>query len=405
MAPRMQRHSWGFFDYRSRDAKVIRRMLTMLKTFLLFSICIACQQGDEAQSDRITMKGFTNRQLGMVILEGENEATRVKLAAMEPSVREACLQVFVVSKNGADLAKDAQPIFGKYDWADGKLTFTSRYPAAPGVTYRAIVRFPGKESTSSMEITVPELNKEPTTKITTIYPTADVLPENLLKFYVHFSAPMSTGEAYKHIALETASGKKIELPFLEIAEELWDKTNTRLTLLLDPGRIKRGLVPREEEGPILVADQAYRFRVMKDWPDAEGAPLVSEVVKEFKVGPVDTTQPAPLEWKVVAPRSGGKDPIVIDLLEPLDHAIVARGIRVFNDKGDIVEGEVALARQEREWRFTPTDPWKAGDYELRIDDVIEDLVGNNITRPFELDRFDEVKSPEEKKVKLRLSIK
>jgi hypothetical protein len=145
--------------------------------------------------------------------------------------------------------------------------------------------------------------------------------------------------------------------------------------------------------------------VHKDWPDAEGAPLVGEAVKEFKVSKQDTTQPAPLDWKIVTPRAGGKDPIIIDLLEPLDHAIASRGIRVFDAKGAEIGGEVALARQEREWRFTPAHPWSAGSYELRIDDVIEDLVGNNITRPFELDRFDEVKTPEEKRLKLKLEIK
>jgi hypothetical protein len=96
---------------------------------------------------------------------------------------------------------------------------------------------------------------------------------------------------------------------------------------------------------------------------------------------------------------------VIDLLEPLDHAIVARGIRVYDADGVEIEGGVALARQEREWRFTPDQIWRAGAYELRVDDVIEDLVGNNVTRPFELDRFDEVKAPEEKKVRLKIEVK
>ena len=201
------------------------------------------------------------------------------------------------------------------------------------------------------------------------------------------------------------AGKEVSLPFLEIEEELWDREARRLTVLFDPGRIKRGLVPREEDGPILVAGQAYRFRIMSDWPDAEGAPLVGEAMKDFKVSGQDITQPAPLEWKIVTPRANSKSPIVVDLLEPLDHAIVARGIRVYDAKGTEMEGDVTLARQEREWRFTPNSSWTAGEYELRVDDVIEDLVGNNVTRPFELDRFDEVEVPEEKHVKLKIVIR
>ena len=73
-----------------------------------------------------------------------------------------------------------------------------------------------------------------------------MLPENLLKFYVHFSAPMSRGNIYDYIRLLNADGKQVELPFLEIDEELWDDSLTRLTLFIDPGRIKRGVLPLEE---------------------------------------------------------------------------------------------------------------------------------------------------------------
>jgi hypothetical protein len=354
---------------------------------------------------KISVSGGVDNKPIRFVLDGMNPETISAVAKMSATQREELLLVYVVAGPGAKIPEGTQPIFGKYVWSNGALTFESRYPASPGATYRAVSSLPTSKSIASLETTIPKKKIVSSTKVTTIYPTADVLPENLLKFYVHFSAPMSTGEAYKHIALETSSGKEIVLPFLEIAEELWDKTNTRLTLLLDPGRIKRGLVPREEDGPILVAGQAYRFRVMADWPDAEGAPLVSEVVKEFKVSGQDTTQPAPTEWKIVTPRAGSKSPIVIDLLEPLDHAIVARGIRVFDAKGLAIDGEVVLARQEREWRFTPSQAWKAGPYELQVDDVIEDLVGNNVTRPFELDRFDEVEAPEEKRVKLRVEIR
>lgn len=378
-----------------------------MRSYLLLLLAVAPHGGiQEEPLVKLSNDPAEAKKPLVFVLEGENDTTRTRLVLMGESERHDVLQVFVVPKAGAPLPPNAQRVIGKHRWENDRLTFESRFPASPGVTYRAMVQFPGKDQViATREVSVPKKELKRSTKVTTIYPTADTLPENLLKFYVHFSAPMATGEAYKHISLEDVNGKKIVLPFLEIAEELWDKTNTRLTLLLDPGRIKRGLVPREEDGPILVAGQTYQFRVLKDWPDAEGAPIVGEVVKEFKVSGQDTTQPAPLEWKIIAPRSGGKDPIVIDLLEPLDHAIVTRGIRVFDANDVEVDGEVALARHEREWRFTPTTFWKPGAYELRVDDVIEDLVGNNITRPFELDRFDEVKAPEEKKVKLKLEIK
>src|SRR5206468_10702471 len=91
--------------------------------------------------------------------------------------------------------------------------------------------------------------------------------------YLHFSAPMSRGEVYRRVRLLGEGDRPVDRPFLEIGEELWDPDGTRLTLLFDPGRIKRGLVPRKEEGPILEEGRAYTLVVDPAWPDAQGRPL------------------------------------------------------------------------------------------------------------------------------------
>ena len=98
-----------------------------------------------------------------------------------------------------------------------------------------------------------------------VYPSIDVLPENQLKFYVHFSAPMSRGDSYQHIRLLDADGKPVDAPFLELAEELWDDTGQRLTLLLDPGRVKRDLKPHKEVGRAMVDGGRYTLVIRDDW--------------------------------------------------------------------------------------------------------------------------------------------
>ncbi|NIP93248.1 MAG: hypothetical protein GWO24_07240, partial [Akkermansiaceae bacterium] len=90
---------------------------------------------------------------------------------------------------------------------------------------------------------VPAARPGPRTTVTHVAPGADVLPFNLLKFYLHFSAPMTRGRAYQHITLRHHDGQPVADPFLELPEELWNPEMTRLTILLDPGRIKRGLLP------------------------------------------------------------------------------------------------------------------------------------------------------------------
>ena len=56
---------------------------------------------------------------------------------------------------------------------------------------------------------LPKPVRKPTTVVAQVYPTANHLPENLLKFYLHFSAPMSQGDCYRHIKLLDAKGKAI----------------------------------------------------------------------------------------------------------------------------------------------------------------------------------------------------
>ena len=53
-------------------------------------------------------------------------------------------------------------------------------------------------------------------------------------------------------------------------------------------------------------------------------------------------------------------------------------------------GTVGVGRQETEWRFTPREPWKPGDYQVVVDTGIEDLAGNHIGQAFDIDVFNQV---------------
>ena len=70
-----------------------------------------------------------------------------------------------------------------------------------------------------------------------------------------------------------AAAKEVDLPFLELEQELWDSSGKRFTLFFDPGRIKRGLKPREEVGPALEEGKSYTFVVDRAWHDAQGDSL------------------------------------------------------------------------------------------------------------------------------------
>ena len=293
----------------------------------------------------------------------------------------------------ADL--NAPPMLGTYRVSDGILRFESRFPLERGVTYRAVLRTKGlldgrSESTLSSTFVLPGEARSPSTKVEAIFPSADVLPENLLKFYVHFSAPMSRGHIYEHIQLLNAAGHPVELPFLEIDEELWDQQMTRLTLFIDPGRIKRGVKPLEEVGPALEEGKTFILVIDSAWHDATGSPLVAKFEKSFRVGPPDRTPPDPAGWQIQAPTAGTSDSLVVEFNESLDHALAQRMIRVVNAEGHLIEGRTTLEDQERRWKFEPAADWKAGPKNLVVQTTIEDLAGNNIGKPFEVDLFENV---------------
>ena len=218
-----------------------------------------------------------------------------------------------------------------------------------------------------------------------IYPTASRLPANTLRFYVVFSAPMSAGEAHTRLRLVDDRGAVVPGAFLELEEELWDPSGRRLTVLLDPGRIKRGLRANLESGAPLVAGRRYRLEVDAGWRDAHGAALSRGYVKAFQATAEDRTSPDVDAWSLQPPAPGAVQPLVVRAPEPLDRALLASAITVVDANGEAVEGEIDVADGEREWRFTPRSAWANGRYALRVGVELEDVAGNSLQRLFDLD--------------------
>lgn len=296
-------------------------------------------------------------------------------------------------------------MLGTYRVEGGVLRFRPRFPLDLGRTYRATYR----RGAGLDEVVWKHVDLKPprpVTSVTRVDPPGDRLPENLLKFYLHFSAPMGRGEAYDHLRLLREDGKPVDRPFLELGEELWDPTGTRLTLLLDPGRIKRGLKPREELGPILEAGRSYTLVIDPAWRDAEGDPLAAPLRKAFRAEAADEVQPDPKNWKVAGPIAATRDPLVLGFPEPLDRALLQSGLELLDPRNRAVPGRAEVDADQRHWRFRPDRPWVIGPYQLLIDADLEDLAGNSVRRPFEVDiQRDTPVRPEVKTVRLPIEIR
>lgn len=291
----------------------------------------------------------------------------------------------------AGAVRNAPPMLGEYLVIDDALVFKPRFPLKPGLRYRvkfdaAALTETNDKSVKPLEaiLSTPALPAAVPTVVTKVYPTSDVLPENLLKLYLHFSAPMSRGDSYRHIQLLDAAGEAVELPFLELAEELWDDSGRRLTVLFDPGRIKRDLVPHNEVGPPIRSGEAYVLAIDAAWRDASGQPLAENFRKTFRVAAFDDRQPDPARWQLHPPAAESRDPLVVLFDEPLDHAMLQRAIQVADAGGMLLDGEIRVDDHETRWSFRPANHWQAGTYQLRVDSTLEDLAGNSPGRPFEV---------------------
>jgi hypothetical protein len=296
----------------------------------------------------------------------------------------------------ANSAAGAPPVAGRFNVGARVLEFTPRFPLDPGRQYVAAFdpsRLPTPRSGAVVQETLapPAAAPTPPTTIVRMLPSGDVLPENLLRFYIEFSAPMSNETGRDFIRLLDDAGKEIQGALLMVDIDFWSADHKRYTFFFDPGRVKRGIQPNLELGRALHDGRQYTIEIDPRWRDANGQPLVQAFKRSFRAGPPEMTGMKIQDWKIAAPRAGTRDPIVVTFPRALDHGLLMRAIGV-SRKGrtEPVPGDATAGRGETSWSFTPRDAWAAGAYDLFALDFLEDPAGNRLGRPFDLDKFDTV---------------
>lgn len=302
---------------------------------------------------------------------------------------EKALQVFVAAADPIQSA-DLPPVLGSYLAEQDHLVFCPLFPFRPQVQYRVVLE--GKELG---EFDVPKAPGATPPGIRAVFPSADTLPANLLKIYLHFATPMNEGHVYAHVQILNDRGIPLVDPFVQLEPALWDKEARRLTLWLDPGRVKRALGPNELLGPVLLPERTYTLQVDSLWRDAQGQALGSAFSRRFWVSPDDRERPDIRIWSVQAPRQGLRDSLRIDFGESLDQALALQCLTIEDRAGTPVAGRVSVGNGERTWTFVPERPWQAGRYRLRVQTRLEDVAGNNLNRLFDRDLLEEPATPSE----------
>ena len=296
-------------------------------------------------------------------------------------------------------------VIGRYTVVNGSLRFTPQFPLDPGRTYT--VRFdPSKLPASSgrtdhwraqvltTDVAMPSGSAPMAAHVRRVSPTGDEWPSNLLRVYVEFSSPMSTRGGAEHIHILDEQGQEVAEPFLPLDYDFWNSDRTRFTAFLDPGRQKSGLVPRNQMGPSLEPGRRYTLVVDADWHDTYGQPIKEAFRREFRTVAPDLTPIDMAKWKVRLPKAGTTEPVTVEFGESLDRQLLLRALAIRAPSGQIVPGDAHAEKDEHGWSFEPEVPWPAGRYELVALSILEDLAGNQIGRPFEVDTFTKVENPE-----------
>jgi hypothetical protein len=324
------------------------------------------------------------------------EVTNVPPAVLE-SVRSASMTADdwhrLLKVTVGPVASESLPsVEGRYAATGSTITFIPLFPFDPGREYIVAFdpsRVPGASFNSvpplARVVGLPGVTHVPSTKVTAVYPSADVLPENTLRMYVEFSAPMGNVGSANLVKVLDEQGREVDIPFLPVDAAFWNADHTRYTLFFDPGRVKQGILPNRELGRPLRAGRRYTLEISADWRDGHGQPLVSPYRRTFRVGPSDMRPLSLSSWRIAPPAGGTRDALVVTFPGPLDHGLAARAIGVEGQGGRAVDGVVSLESADTRWMFRPASVWAAGKYQLVALSILEDPAGNQIGRAFEVD--------------------
>ena len=314
------------------------------------------------------------------------------LRALNPEDRRRHISIRPVALRPA-AAEAAPAMAGRFEVAETTVVFRPRFPFTEGASYRVRVERPlgrgGTRYQTGVEVLTinrPRRVPESTVRVTGIFPSGPAVPVNLLRVYVHFSGPMSDGYAARHVRLQGGNPvRPLSGALAPLTPELWDGSRQRLTLLLDPARIKRGLAPNLQAGYPLDEGDQVTVVVDADYPDAGGAPLGEGAERRYLVGPAERRRVDPGRWRVTAPRAGTHQPLLVTLDRSLDCALLARLLRVAGPDGSTVRGRSEVGGAELSWKLMPDDPWVPGPHRLVVDGRLEDVAGNSVVRVFDRD--------------------
>lgn len=268
------------------------------------------------------------------------------------------------------------PLAGRYERDGDLLRFRPTFGFAAGQAYTVRTRRTG-EPHRLTEFNIPSGTAAAGALVTEVFPSGRVLPENTLRFYVHFSVPMAPHLASDLVKLRDAFGVADDAAFMKFKQELWNENRTRLTVLMDPGRIKRSVQTKLDRGPALLEGNRYALTVNEGWPSADGSSVLPSYSKKFSVTAALRERPDIGLWNWRSPRSGTCEALKITFDRPFDRHLLSEALHIVSNDGRTIEGTAHVGDDESSWSFIPNEAWAAGGLRVTVNGSLEDVAGNN----------------------------
>lgn len=284
-------------------------------------------------------------------------------------------------------------VIGDYKIVNNHLAFSPRFVPDPNVRYFITFSYPNLAQLLSSQLSEQSVYSDVVTfepyettqpEITSVTPNLEIVPANLLRFYVYFSAPMGIENPYDFITIEDKDGNALVDPFVIVPEGLWNIDRTRLTLLLHPGRIKQGVGPNMTEGDILRAGNEYILKIDEKWKGASGEPLKQSFARRINASNTLKKAINVNIWALQAEQNqNGIGILTIVTDHPLDQPLAKRMLYIRNKAGKILPSQVEFTSPEKLkvlWRHDGSET-----LELHIDARLEDVCGNTPLYAFDLE--------------------
>jgi len=298
------------------------------------------------------------------------------------------------------LKGSSNSIFGRFTSEDNDLIFSPIIPFTGGETYEVYT-----ENKVYLEFSVPRAENQIRPRLLGIYPKLDTVPENLLKMYLVFDKPMQQSQSTLDFikVFNQTTGKEVEV-FLPLENELWNADKTELTLWLDPGRIKKDLIPNQEKGIPIEKGNQYEMVIENGLRDTDGTDLGKVYTKRFFVAERDQQSPNVKNWELTIPSPKSKEGLGIRFDESLSFLLISDMIQIYDAQKQLIEGEYLTSKKATNTLFVPMNSWEKGKYTIVIDSKLDDLAGNNLNRLFDVDLEKSIKTDTSEVKKLTFNV-